>query len=206
MGNSPDWRRNILNKTIEYYNENADLFIKGTVNAKMTDIQEKFLKHIPQGGRILDLGCGSGRDSKAFIDASYEVILVDGSKEMCRAAHELTGREVIHSTFQEYEPNVMFDGIWASASLLHLEEKEICGVIKKFTNFLKKDGCFYMSFKYGDFAGERNGRFFTNLTEESFQNIIINIKELKKVDEIITFDVRPGREEEKWLNEYFVKR
>ena len=53
MGNSPDWRRNILNKTIEYYNENADLFIKGTVNAKMTDIQEKFLKHIPQVKRLL---------------------------------------------------------------------------------------------------------------------------------------------------------
>ena len=99
------------NKTISYYNQNAEEFVRNTINADMSAIREEFLMMIPRGGMILDLGCGSGRDSKSFIDSGYKVVMIDGSIELCKAAQELTKQEVICSTFQEYQPKEIFDGI-----------------------------------------------------------------------------------------------
>ena len=205
MGDGADRRSDILNMTLAYYENNAQKFIEETINAGMSEIRRNFLSRITKGGRILDLGCGSGRDGKAFIDAGYKVVLVDGSKEMCKAAAALTRQACIHSTFEDFVPQVSFDGIWACASLLHLSETDIHSVVEKLMFSLKPGGCFYMSFKYGDFSGERNGRFFTDLTEESLVDILFGIKGLAKFETRITVDVRPGRSEKQWLNVYLVK-
>ena len=205
MGDGADGRSDILNMTLAYYEKNARKFIEGTITAGMSEIRRAFLSRITKGGRILDLGCGSGRDGKAFMDAGYKVVLVDGSKEMCKAAAELTGQACIHSTFEGFVPQGDFDGIWACASLLHLSEADIRSIVEMLMFSLKPGGCFYMSFKYGDFSGERNGRFFTDLTEERLQGILFGIKGVAKVEARRTVDVRPGRSEEKWLNVYLVK-
>lgn len=192
-------------KTIDYYNKNADDFVQNTVNAGMESIRDNFLKRIPRGGVVLDLGCGSGRDSKAFLDAGYKVISVDGSEELAKRAAHLTKQNVICCTFQSYDPSDQFDGIWACASLLHLSKDDIHATVKRLSANLKHGGCFYMSFKLGNFSGERNGRFFTDLNESSIRNLLGDIKELSIAEEQITDDVREGREAEKWLNEYFIK-
>ena len=193
------------NKTISYYNQNAEEFVRNTINADMSAIREEFLMMIPRGGMILDLGCGSGRDSKSFIDSGYKVVMIDGSIELCKAAQELTKQEVICSTFQEYQPKEIFDGIWACASLLHLQRNNIFEVVKRLANHLNVGGCFYMSFKYGNFSGERNGRYFTDLNEYEFNNIVFKIDDLKVYKMIITNDVRINRIDEKWLNVYLNK-
>lgn len=192
-----------MNKTLDYYDRQAQEFIQATINADMSCMQRHFLTYIKRGGRILDLGCGSGRDSKMFLDAGYKVVSVDGSLQMCRAAEMLTGQEAVHSTFQAYAPSGVFDGIWACASLLHLERTEIYRVVKKLLFSLRKGGCFYMSFKYGTFSGERNGRFFTDMTEDILHVVLSGITGLELVDVAITDDVRPTRAHEKWLNAYF---
>ena len=189
-----------MNRTIEYYNENADRFISDTQTVSMSEIQKEFLSKIPDGGKILDLGCGSGRDSKVFIDAGYEVVSVDGSMKMCDATSKLTGTVAVCSTFQEYKTTDTFDGIWACASLLHLSINDIEEVVKNLANNLSDNGCFYMSFKYGLYCGERNGRFFTDLDEKQFKALIEKIPSLKLDTIKLTSDVRPGRENEKWLN------
>ena len=79
----------------------------------MLSLQQEFLSYIPKGGTILDLGCGSGRDSKAFIEQGYAVEAVDGSQEMCKVASEYIGQKVICARFQDYKPNKLFDGVWA---------------------------------------------------------------------------------------------
>ena len=189
-----------MNRTIEYYNENAEKFISDTQTVSMSEVQKVFLSNIPVGGKILDLGCGSGRDSKAFIDAGYNVVSVDGSWQMCDATSKLTGHPTICSTFQDYKTTDIFDGIWACASLLHLSFDDIEKVVKKLANNLSENGCFYMSFKYGQYCGERNGRFFTDLDELQVKALIERIP-LLKLDTIkLTSDVRPGRDDEKWLN------
>lgn len=194
-----------MNKTIAYYEKNAPKFIEETIGAGMSDIRREFLSRIKQNGRILDLGCGSGRDGKAFREAGYEVVLVDGSKEMCKAAAALCGQACVHSTFQRYEPQETFDGIWACASLLHLTKEDARSVVERLWASLNPGGCFYMSFKYGDFSGERNGRFFTDMTETGLRDLLPGLKDLEKAERRITGDVRPGRSAEKWLNVYLAK-
>ena len=194
-----------MNKTIEYYNENADRFVGDTQTVSMSTIQSEFLELIPVGGLILDFGCGSGRDSKVFKEAGYSVVPVDASLKMCEATQTLTGIQPICTTFQDFITDDRFDGIWACASLLHLQLEEITSVIKRVSEFIKPGGCFYMSFKYGSFSGERNGRYFTDLNEDTLINILSEVNSLSLIKTEITSDVRPRRENEKWLNCFCIK-
>ena len=186
--------------TLDYYNKEADVFFENTVSVDFSKIQEMFLKHIKPGGRILDLGCGSGRDSRAFLERGYEVVAVDGSRELAKIAGAYIGQEVIVADFREFEPEGTFDGIWACASLLHLLREEIAAVMRRMAAHLAEGGCFYASFKYGEFQGERNGRHFTDMTEESFKVLLREAPGLI-IEELFTSgDVRANRESEKWLN------
>ena len=124
----------------------------------------------------------------------------DGSAELCRLAGSFTGIKVKEMLFQELDEIGAYDGIWACSSILHLPKQELLPVIKKMCDALKDNGVIYTSFKYGDFEGERNGRYFTDFTEDTFDKFIKVIQELTIEEEWITSDVRPGRGEEKWLN------
>ena len=193
-------------ETINYYNMNVSDYITDTVAADMVSLQSLFLSYVHPDTKILDLGCGSGRDSKAFIDKGYDVTSVDGSIEMCKATTLLTGKKTICSTFQSFSSDERYGGIWASASLLHLELQEIISVVTRLSGNLLPDGCFYMSFKMGDYAGMRNGRYFQDFNEHNFRDSMGIITSLDLVKIIETCDVRPGRQNEKWLNAFFVKR
>ena len=189
-----------MDKTIEYYNQNADMFAQGTRLVDFTVVQERFSKMLPVGSRILDFGCGSGRDTKYFLEKGYLVEATDGSSELCKLASDFTGIEVKEMLFQDLDARGKYEGIWACSSILHLSKKELLPVIRKMCDALKDNGVIYTSFKYGDFEGERNGRYFTDFTEATFDKFIKVIQELTIEEEWITSDVRPGRGEEKWLN------
>ena len=96
--------------------------------------------------------------------------------------------------------NEKYDGIWACASILHLPKKELKEVFKKMLVALKPGGWIYTSFKYGEYEGERNGRYFTDFTIDTFADFVQEIHNLQIKEYWITGDVRPGRGEEKWLN------
>lgn len=189
-----------MDKTIEYYNQNADMFAQGTRLVDFTVVQERFAKMLPAGSRILDFGCGSGRDTKYFLEKGYRVEATDGSSELCKLASVFAGIEVKEMLFQDLDVSGKYEGIWACSSILHLSKKELLPVIRKMCDALKDNGVIYTSFKYGDFEGERNGRYFTDFTEDTFDKFIKVIQELTIEEEWITSDVRPGRGEEKWLN------
>lgn len=197
---------NTTDKTLQYYDDNAYLYVERTIDAELFHLQNEFLSRIAEGGRILDLGCGTGRDAKAFLQQGFHVVAVDGSKEMCKLASEYIGQEVICSTFQEFDPDGMFDGIWACDSLLHLEPIEIFSVMRKLVASLNIGGSFYVSFKYGDSSGERDGRYFTDMNENSFYNLIRSVPELKIQREFITEDVHGDRAGGEWLNIFMIKR
>ena len=186
--------------TIDYYNQNAENFIKNTQNVDMHLTQDRFLQLLNPHAVILDFGCGSGRDTKYFLEKGYLVTATDGSAELCRLASAYTGIEVKEILFQELDDMDVYDGIWACSSILHLPKAELLPVIRKMCTALKRTGVIYTSFKYGDFEGERNGRYFTDFTENSFKEFLAEIPELTIEDFWITGDVRPGRSQEKWLN------
>ena len=188
------------NNTLGYYDSHADKFYKSTVNIEFTTMQEKFLTKLEKGSNILDFGCGSGRDTKYFFEQGYNVEAIDGSAELCKLAGEYTGIKVKNILFQELSEVDKYDGIWACSSILHLPVGELDEVMRKMMIALKKNGIIYTYFKYGTFAGERNGRYFTDMTEEVFAVFLSGIDGLKIEEQWITSDVRPGRGEEKWLN------
>lgn len=186
--------------TINYYNSNATEFVSGTISVDFEATQKKFTDRLPQGAMILDFGCGSGRDTKYFLEQGYRVEATDGSIELCKLASEYTGIEVKHMLFQELSEVEAYDGIWACSSILHLPLKELADVMRKTVTALKDNGIIYTSFKYGTFAGERNGRYFTDMTEEAFADFLKQIDNIRIEEQWITSDVRPQRGEEKWLN------
>lgn len=186
--------------TIKYYDNNAEAFAAGTEDIEFSEIDDRFLKHLQKGALILDLGCGAGRDTKYFLKKGFQVDAVDGSEEMCRIASKNTGIEVKHMLFQELNEHEKYDDIFACASLLHLKKDELSEMFQKIYEALKNNGVFYCLFKYGDFEGEKNGRYFTYLTEDLLNKIIENVNGFKIIDEWISSDARKGREDEKWVN------
>lgn len=192
--------------TLTYYNQNAHTFAASTVCVDFTATQTRFTAHLPQGGSILDFGCGSGRDVKYFLSQGFQVDAIDGSEELCKLASEYTGIPVKQMFFQELNAVEQYDGIWACSSILHLPLDELTQVLENMATALKPNGIIYTSFKYGSLAGERNGRYFTDMTESSFAALMQNITSLKTEEQWITSDVRPERGEEKWLNVILRKR
>lgn len=188
------------NTTINYYNINADKFIENTLFVDFTQTQQRFLSRLKKGAFILDFGCGSGRDTRYFLEQGYQVEAIDGSEEMCRLAARYTGVGVRHMLFQELSEKEKYDGIWACSSILHLPLQELAGVMSRMAVALKEKGIIYTSFKYGSFSGQRNGRFFTDMTEDSFAEFMQKTEGLETEEQWITSDVRAERGEEKWLN------
>lgn len=186
--------------TLTYYATNAKEFSSGTVNVDFTTTQNRFLRYLAPGSYILDFGCGSGRDTKYFLDHGYRVLATDGCKELCELASSFTGSAVQQLLFQELEAEDVFDGIWACASILHVPKAELPDVLQRVARALKTGGYAYVSFKYGDFEGLRNGRYFTDLNEQSFGVLLKQTPNLAPVEQWVSGDVREGRGDEKWLN------
>ena len=195
-----NFRRATMTKTLNYYNQCAEAYNETTLNIEFDSKREMLLKYLQPNAHILDLGCGSGRDSKGFLQKGYKVTAVDGSKELCKIASKNIGQDVICQLFNELDAVNEFDGVWACASLLHLPTNELKQTLKRVEKALKKDGYFYASFKYGDFEGERDGRYFNDFTEVSFSTLLKEFPNLELQEVEGTTDVIPGRENVSWLN------
>ena len=189
-----------MNTTLEYYNHHASDFAGATCNVDFLNIQVRFQRKLSPSARILDFGCGSGRDTKYFLSQGYLVDAVDGSEAMCRLAGEHTGMPVRRMLFQELSAENLYDGIWACSSILHLPYVELREVLTKMSRALKADGIVYTSFKYGTFEGERNGRYFTDMTEGKLKKLLSETAVFHVEEQWVSADVRPGREDERWLN------
>lgn len=159
-----------MEETLKYYNENYKLYNSMWSNFEF-DIPNIFLSYLEKGTYILDLGCGVGRDSKYFIDNGYKVKAIDGSSMMCKIASENIGVEVEQINFLDIDYKNLFDGIFACASLLHLDNEDLIIVLNKIKDSLKEDGILYTCFKYG--VLERfEKRYYNDMTEDKFFDII----------------------------------
>lgn len=169
--------------TLNYYNKN----IENYKNMWLTDfsknynfeIPDIFLSYLKLNLNILDLGCGTGRDSKYFIEKGYNVTSIDGSFEMCKTAEELLNKKVDQINFLDINYKEEFDGIFACAALLHLSSQDLLIVLRKISTALKQNGILYTCFKYGETSRIDNGRFYNDMTLDKFVNLSKDIEELK---------------------------
>ena len=186
--------------TAAYYQNNANAYCDETYALNADHLYPPFLELLDEGAHILDLGCGSGRDSEQFIKAGYKVTPMDGSAEIAAYAEQLLGQKVSVNTFQEMTFTEEFDGVWASASLLHCPRKHIPNVLKRIHSALKLDGIAYLSFKWGeeDTVDDR-GRAFTNYTLDSLKQ---ELKQCTKFEVLNMWqETTPLRgREQKWVN------
>lgn len=191
--------------TLEYYQHHADDFFSSTVNVDMGSLYTPFLEHVPKGGWILDAGCGSGRDSKAFLQQGYQVEAFDATAEMAKLASQHTGLSVKHMTFSDVDAVNRYDGIWCCASLLHVSATELPDTMAKLARALKSGGIWYISFKYGDGERVKDGRHFTDLNEQGLSALLAGLAGIRLAGHWITEDKRPDRSE-MWLNALLHKR
>ena len=187
-----DWKGTGISQdtTLSWYRENAIQYAEETRNSLVLDALWEFLSRMKEGGTILDYGSGSGRDSAYFINKGFSVDSLDGSAEMKAQAERLFGIKVKLSSFLSLEEKDKYDGIWAQASILHLEENDLRVALTLIERALKRDGVFYSSFRKGEGDGYENGRWYTNMTERRFLSLLPTKLYVEKIWE--SQDVRPG--------------
>ena len=169
-----------MNGTIDYYNKNAKEYFESTSKVYLGMLYDKFLEHIPTGGRIMDIGCGSGRDVKWFRDHGYEAYGLDASEELVKIARAELGIPVEIGRTEEWKADEPFDGIWCCASLMHLNDEACRHFFENLNHNLKPGGALYVSVKSGIETGEDEaGRYLRNFTEEELREMINTIAGLK---------------------------
>lgn len=190
------------NSTIEYYDNNAQKYSDMTINVDMGNAYGKFLASIPEKAHILDVGCGSGRDSLHFIKNGYKVTAIDASSELAKIASKNIGQEVKTVRVENLNDKNKYDGVWCMASLLHLDKLELKTALLKLSEALKPNGQFFASFKIGEGESlDNNNRFFRYTDAKEFKSFVDELKIFKNIKFTISGDSL-GRGETQWLNVY----
>ena len=199
--------KDYIKDTLDYYDNNIDsyksLWLDDFSNNYNFEIPDIFLSYLDKNSKILDMGCGTGRDSKYFKELGHIVKSIDGSLEMCKIASNLLNEEVEQLNFLNINYKEEFDGIFACASLLHLSSEDLLIVLRKISNALKENGILYTCFKYGDTIRVDKGRFYNDMNEEKFLNLINNVNNLKILRMWITEQYKSNT---KFINYIMVKK
>ena len=186
--------------TIARYDAEAEPFFSTTVDVDMSPLYAPFLAQLEAGAAILDAGCGSGRDARAFRERGFAVTAIEPSAPLARLAEAHCGLPVQVLRFQDLDWSERFDGIWACASLLHVPLAELPAVLSTLARALRPGGLLYASFKVGRGERDSGGRHFTDLDETGLEALLARVPELALIETWITQDRRSWREAERWLN------
>lgn len=192
--------RHMDHPTLAYYEAHADDYARRTLDAGLYDVYPRFVNGLSTGSRILDLGCGAGRDLKVFARLGFRPYGLDASPSLVRIAGRFSGVPVVVGRIEDIEFDREFDAVWACASLLHVPRQELNSTIRRIRAALKPGGPFFASIQAG--TGEErgsDGRLFTYFEENEFRSALVD-NEFHHVEAWITGDsLREGRQLT-WLN------
>ena len=186
--------------SIQFYEDNAEDFFRRSVDADMARGYADFTALVTPGGRILDAGCGSGRDTVALAKLGFRVTSIEASANLAALAAAHTGLPVEVMTFDQIAWRETFDGVWACASLLHVPRADLPAAVRRLRDALLPSGILWMSFKYGAQERQANGRHFTDLDEAGAHPLTAEVGDLALISLTVTDDARPDRPGERWLS------
>jgi SAM-dependent methyltransferase len=178
--------------TLQFYRRNAESYA-AWAKAPSTRLIG-FLGLLPAGASILELGCGAGNHAAEMLARGFDLRATDGSPEMAEIASLRLNHPVATMRFDELEENEAFDGVWASACLLHVPKEELAGILTRIHRALKTGGVFYASYKAGDGDGRDSlGRYYNYVSSEwlraayavagPWQTISFDTSEIKSFDQ-----------------------
>jgi SAM-dependent methyltransferase len=185
--------------THAYYERNAESFFARSVGIDMAPLRDRFSARLARGAHILDAGCGSGRDSLAFRELGFRVTSFDASSRLCELARAHVGGEVRQMRFDEAPWNGVFDGLWASASLLHVSVDALPETVSRLLCALKPGGLFYLSFKHGPGPRIEGARSFSDFEPDTLRRLLEAIPELI-TEQIWASDSRRPAHPQRWVN------
>ncbi len=190
----------MMNSTIQYYNNCAEEYFDRTAHVEFDNLYDRFLKHVPEGGRIMDLGCGSGRDVYWFINHGYEAYGLDAADNLVIQARDKLGVPVEAGRIEAWSADEPFDGIWCCASLMHIDDEGINSFFKNLKHNLKPNGVLFMSVKEGiDTGMDKDGRYFKDFSEDYIKSFLNKNPELSLINTWHSED-KMGRDTFRWLN------
>ena len=193
--------------TLEYYNKNAKKYCEQTIVGDLQENYDKFLKYLSPGAYILDFGCGSGRDSKYFMENGYKVKAIDGSIEMCKFASKYINQEVICMNFEDLNDVNVYDGIWACSSILHVEKEKLLNVITKMIDALRVGGVIYTCFKLGIGCEIKEGKYYNYLTKDEMLQLLNDSgKEVRLVEYFETLPSTKRNAQNTIWGKFIIKR
>jgi SAM-dependent methyltransferase len=147
-------------RTIEFYSQEALLYANHR-RPILADRLKIFTGLLPPEGLVLEIGCGGGQDAQAMLGLGLKVAPTDASPEMARQAQTRLGMPVRVMLAEDLAEVAAFDGVWASASLLHIPRDGLMNVLRRIHRALKPSGVFYASYKAGCEEGrDRLGRYY----------------------------------------------
>lgn len=173
---TPEELSTLTRSTVSHYQQHAEGFREGTKDHDVSQNVEALLRHLPGPfkQRILDLGCGPGRDLAAFVARGHLPVGLDGAAAFVAMARATTGCEVWHQDFLTLElPNERFDGIFANAVLFHVPTQELGRVLKDLRRALVAGGVLFASNPRGpDIEGQQGLRYGSYLTLETWSRFV----------------------------------
>ena len=184
----------------EYYEKNKSAFIDSTIGMDVSELYRLFEKLLVSGGKILDLGSGSGRDSRHFVERGFDVVALEPSPAMCFQTRMFAHIPVYELKAEKMQFSCEFDGVWACASLLHVPRDKQEDVLHRIADALKDGGILYASWKYGASDRISEGRTYCDMNELLIHEIINKVPEFHIVKIWTTKDVRDNYNTQNWLN------
>lgn len=152
--------------TLRFYADNAAVYAEHATTPTGQQL-DAFLGLVPAGGKILELGCGNGRDAAYMLSRGFDVDATDGMPELAAEAERRLGRPVRILRFEQLAVIASYDGIWACASLLHAPASSLVEILGRIYRALRPGGIFTASFKAGNGEGHDDlGRYFNYPSEE----------------------------------------
>jgi len=173
MNPLPQLRPDPVTSTARFYEVHAKEYFDRTISADLSNLYDRFLARVRPGGRVLDAGCGSGRDLLNFRERGFNVLGIDASDALVKMAREYSGVPCHVIRLEDIDYKACFDGVWACASLLHFRKSEVVPVLRRLREALKPGGTMFASVQIGD--GEAfvaDGRFYAYYEHQEFLRLV----------------------------------